>query len=103
MRASAGAASKVTVKAAARPAGLAGRGLSSRRRMRCPAAVRAAPRAGAGTGDAVASRYPQGRLLGVEADHDNALLARRNLAHLSNRCILEEAAVWYCDETLTLA
>jgi len=51
----------------------------------------------------LASRYPQGRLLGVEADHDNALLARRNLAHLSSRCILEEAAVWYRDETLTLA
>ena len=51
----------------------------------------------------LASRYPQSRLLGVEADHDNALLARRNLAHLSSRCILEEAAVWYRDETLTLA
>jgi FkbM family methyltransferase len=51
----------------------------------------------------LASRYPQGRLLGVEADHDNALLARRNLAHLSSRCILDEAAVWYRDETLTLA
>ena len=51
----------------------------------------------------LASRYPHGRLLGVEADHDNALLARRNLAHLSSRCILEEAAVWYRDETLTLA
>lgn len=51
----------------------------------------------------LASRYPRGRLLGVEADHDNALLARRNLAHLSSRCILEEAAVWYRDETLTLA
>ena len=51
----------------------------------------------------LASRYPQARLLGVEADHDNALLARRNLAHLRSRCILEEAAVWYRDETLTLA
>ncbi len=51
----------------------------------------------------LASRYPQGRLLGVEADHDNALLARRNLAHLGSRCILQEAAVWYRDETLTLA
>ena len=51
----------------------------------------------------LASRYPQSRLLGVEADHDNAVLARRNLAHLTDRCILEEAAVWHRDETLTLA
>ena len=51
----------------------------------------------------LATRYPQTRLLGVEADHDNAVLARRNLAHLADRCIMEEAAVWYRDETLTLA
>ena len=50
----------------------------------------------------LAGRYPQARLLGVEPDHDNALLARRNLAHLGGRCALEEAAVWYRDETLTL-
>ena len=47
-------------------------------------------------------RYPQARLLGVEPDRDNALLARRNLAHLGSRCALEEVAVWYRDETLTL-
>ena len=47
-------------------------------------------------------RYPQARLLGVEADRDNALLARRNLAHLGSRCALEEVAVWYRDETLAL-
>ena len=50
----------------------------------------------------LAGRYPQARLLGVEPDHDNALLAQRNLAHLGGRCALEEAAVWYRDETLTL-
>ena len=50
----------------------------------------------------LAGRYPQARLLGVEPDHDNAVLARRNLAHLGGRCALEEAAVWYRDETLTL-
>ena len=50
----------------------------------------------------LAGRYPQARLLGVEPDHDNALLAQRNLAHLGGRCTLEEAAVWYRDETLTL-
>jgi len=51
----------------------------------------------------LARRYPQARLLGVEADHDNVLLARRNLAHLGGRCVLEEAAIWYRDETLTLS
>jgi FkbM family methyltransferase len=51
----------------------------------------------------LAGRYPQARVLGVEADHDNAVLARRNLAHLAGRCTLEEAAVWHRDETLTLA
>ena len=51
----------------------------------------------------LATRYPQARVLGVETDHDNAVLARRNLAHLADRCTLEEAAVWHRDETLTLA
>jgi FkbM family methyltransferase len=50
----------------------------------------------------LASRYPQARLLGVEADHDNAILARRNLARLGGRCTVEEAAVWHRDETLTV-
>ena len=50
----------------------------------------------------LADRYPQARLLGVEPDHDNALLARRNLTRLGGRCVLEEAAVWYRDETLAL-
>ena len=51
----------------------------------------------------LASRYPQARVLGVEADHDNAVLARRNLAHYAGRCTVEEAAVWHRDGTLTLA
>lgn len=50
----------------------------------------------------LADRYPQARLLGVEPDHDNALLAQRNLTRLGGRCALEEAAVWYRDETLAL-
>ena len=50
----------------------------------------------------LAGRYPQARLLGVEPDHDNAALARRNLAHLAGRCSLREAAVWHRDEVLTL-
>jgi FkbM family methyltransferase len=49
----------------------------------------------------LASRYPQARLLGVEADADNAALARRNLARLGDRCTVKEAAVWHRDETLT--
>jgi FkbM family methyltransferase len=51
----------------------------------------------------LAARYPQAQVLGVEADHDNAVLARRNLAHIAGRCTLEEAAVWHRDEKLTLA
>jgi FkbM family methyltransferase len=51
----------------------------------------------------LAARHPQARVLGVEADHDNAVLARRNLAHIHGRCTLEEAAVWHRDEKLTLA
>ena len=50
----------------------------------------------------LADRYPQARLLGVESDHDNALMAQRNLARLGDRCILKEAAVWHRDETLAL-
>jgi hypothetical protein len=48
------------------------------------------------------ARYPGARLLGVEPDHQNAILARHNLAHLDDRCTLRETAVWYRDETLTL-
>ena len=50
----------------------------------------------------LAGRYPQARLLGVEPDHDNAALARRNLAHLADRCTLREAAVWHRAEALAL-
>ena len=51
----------------------------------------------------LATRYPQARVLGVEADHANAVLARRNLARFGSRCCLREAAVWHRDETLTLS
>jgi hypothetical protein len=47
-------------------------------------------------------RYPQAALLGAEPDRDNAVLARRNLAHLADHCELREAAVWHRDEVLTL-
>jgi hypothetical protein len=51
----------------------------------------------------LATRYPQARVLGVEADHANAVLARRNLARFGSRCCLQEAAVWHREETLTLS
>jgi hypothetical protein len=51
----------------------------------------------------LAARYPDARLLGVEPDQDNAALARRNLAHLGDRCTLVQAAVWHRAETLSLS
>ncbi len=48
----------------------------------------------------LADCYPAARLLAVEPDRDNAVLARHNLAHLAERCTLREVAVWYRDETL---
>jgi FkbM family methyltransferase len=50
----------------------------------------------------LASLYPAARLLAVEPDRDNAVLARHNLAHLGERCTLREVAVWSRDQTLTL-
>jgi FkbM family methyltransferase len=41
-----------------------------------------------------AVRYPDARLLGVEADRANAALARRNLAQFGDRCTLVHAALW---------
>jgi FkbM family methyltransferase len=57
---------------------------------------------GIGLGD-LAVRYPQARLLGVEADPDNAVLARRNLARFGERCELVEAAVWSAPGRLELS
>lgn len=48
---------------------------------------------GIGLGD-LALRYPQARLLGVEADPVNAELARHNLARFGPRCELVEVAIW---------
>jgi hypothetical protein len=42
--------------------------------------------------------YPEARLLGVEADPDNAALARRNTEHLGRRATIVEQAVWHRDE-----
>lgn len=49
----------------------------------------------------LADRYPVARLLAVEPDRDNAVLARHNLAHLGERCTVREVAVWHDDETLS--
>ena len=51
----------------------------------------------------LAARYPGARLLGAEPDQDNAAVARRNLAHLGERCSLVKAAVWHRNERLTLS
>jgi FkbM family methyltransferase len=41
--------------------------------------------------------YPHARVLGVELDADNVLLARRNVARWANRCTAIHAAVWSND------
>jgi FkbM family methyltransferase len=50
---------------------------------------------------ALAHRYPQARLLGVEASPDNAALARRNVQAWGDRCTVVEAAVWDRDCSVT--
>lgn len=57
---------------------------------------------GIGLGD-LAVRYSGARLLGVEADPDNAVLARRNLARFGDRCELVEVAVWSAPGRIDLA
>ncbi len=57
---------------------------------------------GIGLGD-LAVRYPQAQLLGVEANPDNARLARRNLARFGERCELVEVAVWSAPGRIDLA
>jgi FkbM family methyltransferase len=49
-----------------------------------------------------AVRYPESRLVGVEADPANAALARRNLAQFGDRCTLVHAAVWDRDADLVI-
>jgi FkbM family methyltransferase len=50
----------------------------------------------------LAVRHPDAQLLGVEADPENAALARRNLAQFGDRCTLVEAAVWGREAELVL-
>ena len=49
----------------------------------------------------MAVRFPGARIVGVELDHDNAQLARRNLAPWGERCEVLEAAVWREDGELS--
>ena len=44
-----------------------------------------------------ASRFPDARIIGVELDHSNALLCRRNVAPWEDRCVVVESAVWSSD------
>ncbi|WP_181780760.1 hypothetical protein [Pseudonocardia pini] len=48
----------------------------------------------------LAAEYPEARVLGVEPDYDNAVLARRNIEHLGERGRIVETAVWHRDTTL---
>jgi FkbM family methyltransferase len=50
----------------------------------------------------LAHRYPQARLLGVEADPDNAALAERNVAAWADRTTVLGVAVWDSDTELTI-
>jgi hypothetical protein len=50
----------------------------------------------------LACRYPDARLLGVEADPGNAELAKRNVAAFADRCEVVNGAVWDTDCELTI-
>lgn len=50
----------------------------------------------------MAHRYPQARLVGVEASPDNARLAQRNVRRWQGRCRVVAAAVWDSDTELTI-
>jgi FkbM family methyltransferase len=41
-----------------------------------------------------ASRYPHAEVLGVDADPDNVVMAKRNVAAFGDRCRVVEAAIW---------
>jgi FkbM family methyltransferase len=44
-----------------------------------------------------AQLYPAATIIGVELDHGNAILCRRNVAAWRHRCVVIEAAVWVED------
>ena len=51
---------------------------------------------------ALATRYPQARLLGVEPDPANVQLARRNVERFGERCAVLETAIWPEDADLVV-
>ena len=51
---------------------------------------------------ALAVRYPQAHLLGVEPDPGNAALAARNVARFGERCIVEQVGIWDSDVELVV-
>ena len=68
-----------------------------RRRRSHPAEITQIVELGCNTGSAMASfaiRFPQARILGVEADPRSAAVARRNVARFGSRCEVVEAALW---------
>jgi FkbM family methyltransferase len=56
-----------------------------------------------GTGIAgLAARYPRARVIGVEPDPLNAVLARRNVEAFGARCEVVETAIWDSEADLTV-
>lgn len=51
---------------------------------------------------ALASHYPEARLLGVEPDPGNAALAALNTARFGDRCRVEQAGIWDEDVELVI-
>ena len=51
---------------------------------------------------ALGTRYPEARLLGVEADPGNAAIARRNLSRFADRADIVQTAVWDTAAELTV-
>jgi FkbM family methyltransferase len=51
---------------------------------------------------ALAHRYPQAKILGVEPDPGNAAVARRNIERFGERGSLVEAGIWDSDTTLVV-
>lgn len=51
---------------------------------------------------ALAVRYPEASLLGVEPDADNAAIARRNTAPFGERCVIVEAGIWDVEAELVV-
>jgi FkbM family methyltransferase len=51
---------------------------------------------------ALANRYPQAQLVGVEPDPGNAAMARRNVSRFGPRCAFVQAGIWDADVDLVV-